>query len=138
MGANSLDGDAALLARLVMGMGDASNDYLMHARTLLRDSDAPLGIANAFAGATLQPPSASYREREEHSHKYVQPEACFLLILIALGARSIFSPSDLQLVARIQHYRDLGTHGWFDRLSESAGLWVIREINDLVRKFPCG
>ena len=55
-----------------------------------------------------------------------------------LSARKILSPSDVQLIARVQGYRDDAAHGWFDRVSTSDAEWVINEVENLLKKFPLG
>lgn len=53
-----------------------------------------------------------------------------------LSAAGIFSPSDVQLIARIQGFRDYAAYGWFDRVTARNAEWVIDEVSQFVQAFP--
>lgn len=132
---NPTDDHAALrMARLVIGSGSESEDLLLQARVLLREADSPAGVAASFAGAVLERHLRSLTDAHALDVKTSNPKLGTYSSV--LSARKILSPSDVQLVARIQVYRDDAAHGWFDRVSISDAKWVIDEVENLLKKFP--
>lgn len=128
------DHAALRMARLVIGTNSESLNLLMHARVLLLESDCPPAAAVGHAGAIL----------ERHLRELCRLKDVPVLTnnpklgsySASLAQQKIFTPSESQLVSRIQHYRDTAAHGWFDDLSQDDALWVLREIERLVNQFP--
>ena len=134
---NPTDDHAALrMARLVIGSGSESEDLLLQARVILRETDSPAGIAASFAGAVLERHLRSLTDTHSLDVKTSNPKLGTYASV--LSARKILSPSDVQLIARVQGYRDDAAHGWFDRVSTSDAEWVINEVENLLKKFPLG
>jgi len=110
---NAMDNHAALrMARLVIGTGDETQDLFMHARTILREGDAPPGVAAAFAGAVLE---KHLRELvEARTGSTVEDRRAKLGRFAAdLKRIKVFTASEVQLVNRIEGFRDNGAHGRF-------------------------
>lgn len=132
---SSLNDHAALrLARLVVGSGDESTDHFMNARVLLRESDTPPSIAAQYAGATLERHLRALVVERGFEVTTTNPKLGSYSSI--LSARGVISPSEVQLIARIQKYRDLAAHGWFDDVNEEEANWTIRESEYLTQKFP--
>ena len=132
---NPTDDHAALrMARLVIGSGSESEDLLLQARVILREADSPPGLAASFAGAVLERHLRSLTNANTLDVKTSNPKLGSYASV--LSARRILSPSDVQLIARIQGYRDDAAHGWFDRVSAADANWVINEVEHLLKKFP--
>lgn len=133
---NAMDNHAALrMARLVIGTGDETQDLFMHARTILREGDASPGVAAAFAGAVLE---KHLRELvEARTGSTVEDRRAKLGRFAAdLKRIKVFTASEVQLVNRIEGFRDNGAHGRFDRVTASDAAWTIREAGDLARRHP--
>ena len=123
------------MARLVIGTGDEAQDLFMHARTMLREGDAPPGVAAAFAGAVLE---RHLRELvEARTGSTVEDRRAKLGRFAAdLKRIKVFTASEVQLVNRIEGFRDNGAHGRFERVTASDAAWTIREAGDLARRHP--
>lgn len=95
------------MARLVIGTGDETQDLFMHARTMLREGDAPPGVAAAFAGAILE---RHLRELvEARTGSAVEDRRAKLGRFAAeLKRIEVFTASEVQLVSRIEGFRDTG------------------------------
>lgn len=131
----SIEDHAALrMARLVIGTDSETLNLLMHARVLLTESDCPPAAAVGHAGAILEHHLRELCKRMDVPVLTNNPKLGSYSA--SLAQRKIFSPSDAQLVARIQQYRDTAAHGWFDDLSHDDALWVLKEIERLVNRFP--
>lgn len=131
----SIEDHAALrMARLVIGEDSETLNLLMNARVLLLESDCPPAASVGHAGAIL----------EHHLRELCKLRDVPVLTnspklgsySASLSQRKLFRASDVQLVARIQDYRDTAAHGWFSELSRDDALWVLREIERLVNRFP--
>lgn len=133
---NAIENHAALrMARLVIGTGDETQDLFMNARTILREGDAPPGVAAAFAGAVLE---RHLRELvEARTGSAVEDRRAKLGRFAAdLTRIKVFTASEVQLVNRIEGFRDNGAHGRYDLVNASDAAWTIREASDLARRHP--
>jgi integrase len=130
------DHAALRMARLVVGTGRTSEDLLVQARVLLQESDSPSGVAASFAGAVLERHLRFLTEEHGLNVKTSNPKLGSYASV--LSARRILSPSDVQLIARIQGFRDDAAHGWFDRVTAKNAEWVINEVGHLLQTFPLG
>ena len=128
------DHAALRMARLVVGTGRESDDLLMQARVLLHESDSPPGVAASFAGAVLEQHLRFLTEENNLNVKTSNPKLGSYSSVLSAGR--ILSPSDVQLIARIQGFRDDAAHGWFDRVTAKNAAWVIDEVSQLLHSFP--
>ncbi|AFR31403.1 hypothetical protein ARUE_232p01950 (plasmid) [Arthrobacter sp. Rue61a] len=129
-----MDHAALRMARLVIGRPTETQNLLMHARVLLLESDCPPAAAVGHAGAILEHHLRALCKLKDVSVLTSNPKLGSYSA--SLTQRKIFSPSESQLVARLQGYRDTAAHGWFDAISHDDALWVIKEIERLVARFP--
>lgn len=131
----AIEDHAALrMARLVIGTKSETLNLLMNARVLLLESDCPPAASVGHAGAILE---RHLRELCKHNDAVVLTNNPKLgSYSSSLSQRKIFKASDVQLVARIQDYRDTAAHGWFDEISRDDALWALKEIERLVKRFP--
>lgn len=128
------DHAALRMARLVVGTGRMSEDLLMQARILLQESDSPPGVAAGFAGAVLERHLRALSAENSLDVKTSNPKIGSYASVLSSGG--VFTPSDVQLIARIQSFRDHAAHGWFDRVSANDAAWVIKEVAYFLHAFP--
>lgn len=134
---NPISDHAALrMTRLVIGSGDETLDYLMHAQALLRGPDVPPATAAAFAGAALERHLRMLlleRSPEDMVTGKTAKLGRYAARLVQLGE---FNPADVQLVAKLQDLRDDAAHGWFEKITERDASWFIENARSLVLQHP--
>lgn len=129
------DHAALRMTRLVIGSGDDTLDYLMHAQVMLRGPDAPPAVAAAFAGAALERHLRALLD--ESAAETLAPTRAKLGAFAArLSQLGVLTSADVQLVAKIQQIRDVAAHGWFDQVTPEDAAWVIHNARNLAIAHP--